>query len=101
MNIIITTTYSIIDDEHAEIGDYKEVGEYDETTFESVSEASEYICENGGIHPSETPEAYAKSWTTEDDINYTTGDRKAFTYHIKTDEITLKQINQNIINYWK
>jgi hypothetical protein len=95
MNIKITTTYQIVSPESAEIGDVEEQGWYDEEgeTFETPQEAVEFLTDNYAVHPSDYPSNSAKSWSTEGDPDFITGNQKYYAFHINTDDETLSEIN--------
>ena len=97
--IKITTTYQIVSPESAEVGDVEEQGFYDEVgeVFESVSEAVEFLNDHYVVHPSEYPSENSKSWSTDGDTDYPTGNITYYTYHIDTDSETLQEINKTLI----
>ena len=97
--IKITTTYQIVSPESAEVGECEEQGFHDEVgeVFESVSDAVEFLNDHYVAHPSESPSDSAKSWSTDGDKDYTTGNDTYLTYHIETDAKTLKEINTTLL----
>jgi len=94
--IKITTTYQIVSPESAEQGDFHEQGWHNEDgeVFNSPSEAAEYLLENFAHHPSESPSELCKSWSTDGDKDYQSGNETYYTYHIETFEPALKEINK-------
>ena len=93
--IKITTTYQVVSPESAEVGDVEDQGFHDEQgeVFKTPQEAAEFLRDNYAHHPSESPSDSAKSWSTEGDPDFITGNEKFYTYHIETDTNTLKEIN--------
>jgi len=93
--IKITTTYQVVSPESAEHGEFENQGWYDQEgeTFETPKEAAEFLTDNYAYHPSESPSTNAKSWSTEGNTDFITGNEKSYTYHIETDTDTLKEVN--------
>jgi len=93
--IKITTTYQVVSPESAELGDVESQGWHDEEgeTFETAQEAAEYLSDNFAHHPSESPSTNCKSWSTDGDKDYVTGNDKYYTYHIEASDKDVTEIN--------
>jgi hypothetical protein len=85
---MLDVTYEIVTSESAEYGEAAESGFEDEDIeFDSLYEMIEYMLDNGAIHPSSSS-AGANTWfSTEPELDYSSGEDKTLSFHIKRNSL--------------
>ena len=84
----ITVTYEKWDEEALDAGDTDDKGVYDEYSCDDVEDAINYLSRKGPFEPSSSHVSKRDNgqfWlsSSDDDIDYRTGDRTSYGYHLK------------------
>lgn len=82
---VIRTSYETWDEEDIEAGDTDKRGWEDEegVVFETVEDAIKWLKDQGAVHPSDSRFRTGTWYSTEDELNFTTGERTIRSFHLK------------------